>query len=168
MLRPFNSRKEVNMLRRAAYSRYKPIHSVDVVINERLYLCRHIINIANISEAIISNLHLTLRVVHFENMTFEDQVSSLRATNVLISMHGAGLSNIIFLQPGSTVIEILHPLLKAPFYRFLSLYASVNYIPIRDVIPLNDSCCNQLKWNPYLSMNLIVNEMAVIDAIVNL
>ena len=109
------------MIRNTAYSRFKPIPFIDVIINERLSRCRHIVNLLDLSGA-ISSMNLSHRVIHFENMTFAEQVSSLRFTRVLVSMHGAGLSNIIFLQPGSTVIELMHPLMSAPFYRFLSYY----------------------------------------------
>ena len=106
---------------------------------------------------VIASENLSHQVIHFENMTFAEQVSSLRFTRVLISIHGAGLSNIIFLQPGSTVIELMHPLLNAPFYRFLSYYASLNYILIKDVKPLNDFCVELHHWNLYFSYNLDMN-----------
>ena len=80
-------------------------------------------------------------------------------------MYEAGLTNIIFLQPGSTVIELMHPLMSAPFYRFLSLYASLNYILIKDVKPMNDSCSKSRSWSPYLNYNLEVNVKAIITAI---
>ena len=167
MLRPFNSRNALNMIRNTAYNRFKPISYVDVIINERLSRCRHIVNLLDLSEA-ISSLNLSHRVIHFEKMTFAEQVSSLRFTRILISMHGAGLSNIIFLQPGSTVIELMHPLMSAPFFRFLSLYASLNYILIKDVKPLNDSCAGIKSWSPYLSYNLDVNVTTIVAAIRNL
>ena len=155
------------MIRNTAYSRFKPIPFIDVIINERLSRCRHIVNLLDLSGA-ISSLNLSHRVIHFENMTFAEQVSSLRFTRVLISIHGAGLSNIIFLQPGSTVIELMHPLLNAPFYRFLSYYASLNYILIKDVKPLNDSCVELNHWSPYLYYNLDVNVTSIVAAIRNL
>ena len=167
MLHPFNSRKALNMIRNTAYSRFKPIPFIDVIINERLSRCRHIVNLLDLSGA-ISSLNLSHRVIHFENMTFAEQVSSLRFTRVLVSMHGAGLSNIIFLQPGSTVIELMHPLMSAPFYRFLSYYASLNYILIKDVKPLNDSCVELNHWSPYLYYNLDVNVTTIVAAIRNL
>ena len=52
MLHPFNSRVEVNMIRNAAYSRFKPIPPIDVIINERISRCRHIVNKLNLSEDI--------------------------------------------------------------------------------------------------------------------
>ena len=164
MLRPFNSKKELNLIRNTAYSRFKPIPFVDVTINERLSSCRHIVNLNDLSKAIHS-LNLSHQVIHFEKMKFAEQVSSLRFTRVLISMHGAGLSNIIFLQPGSTVIELMHPLMSAPFFRFLSLYASLNYILIKDVKPMNDSCVDPKHWSPYLYYNLEVNVKAIVTAI---
>ena len=168
MLHPFNSRVEVNMIRNAAYSRFKPIPPVDVIINERTSRCRHIVNLLDLSEA-ISSLNLSQRLIHFENMSFAEQVSSMRSTRVLISIHGAGLSNIIFLQPGSTLIELMHPLLRAPFYRFLSFYSSLNYILIRDVKSLSDSCSIQrTAWSPYIQPNLIVNVTTILTTITNL
>lgn len=164
MLRPFNSRKDLNRIRNTAYSRFKPIPYVDVIINERLSRCRRLVNLIDLSQA-ISSLNLSYRVIHFENMTFAEQVSSLRFTRVLISVHGAGLSNIIFLQPGSTVIELMHPLLNAPFYRFLSYYASLNYILIKDVKPVSDSCAKRHDWSPYLSYNLQANVTTIVEAI---
>ena len=164
MLRPFNSRNAINRIRNTAYSRFKPILSVDVTINERSSRCRHIVNLNDLSKA-IQSLNLSHQVIHFEDMTFAEQVSSLRFTRVLISIHGAGLTNIIFLQPGSTVIELMHPLMRAPFYRFLSLYASLNYILIKDVKPVNDSCSKSRSWSPYLNYNLEVNVKAIITAI---
>ncbi len=155
------------MIRNTAYSRFKPIPFIDVIINERLSRCRHIVNLLDLSGA-ISSMNLSHRVIHFENMTFAEQVSSLRFTRVLISIHGAGLSNIIFLQPGSTVIELMHPLMSAPFYRFLSYYASLNYILIKDVKPLNDSCVELNHWSPYLYYNLDVNVTTIVAAIRNL
>ena len=155
------------MIRNTAYSRFKPIPFIDVIINERLSRCRHIVNLLDLSGA-ISSMNLSHRVIHFENMTFAEQVSSLRFTRVLVSMHGAGLSNIIFLQPGSTVIELMHPLMSAPFYRFLSYYASLNYILIKDVKPLNDSYVELNHWSPYLYYNLDVNVTTIVAAIRNL
>ena len=164
MLHPFNSRVEVNMIRNAAYSRFKPIPPIDVIINDRTSRCRHIVNILDLSE-VISSLNLSQWLIHFEIMSFAEQDSSKQSTRVLISIHGAGLSNIIFLQPGNTVIELMHPLLRALFYRFLSLYSSLNYILIRDVKSLNDSCVSQRSWSPYIQSNLIVNMTTILTII---
>lgn len=43
--------------------------------------------------------------VCFEDFTFEDQLRLCASANVLVSMHGAGLSNMLFMPEHSTVVE---------------------------------------------------------------
>jgi capsular polysaccharide biosynthesis protein len=43
--------------------------------------------------------------VCFEDFTFEDQLRLCASANVLVSMHGAGLSNMIFMPEQATVVE---------------------------------------------------------------
>ena len=163
MLRPFNSKNELNLIRNTAYSRFKPIPFVDVTINERSTRCRHIVNLNDIKSHSVS-----------ESESSSDSFwgYDICWTSVFITIHKSidfnawsRLSNIIFLQPGSTVIELMHPLMSAPFYRFLSHYASLNYILIKDVKPMNDSCVDRRFWSPYLSCNLQANVPTIIEAI---
>jgi hypothetical protein len=46
-------------------------------------------------------------VLHAEELTFAEQVSLMAETALLVSIHGAGLTNSIFMPRGSSVIEIL-------------------------------------------------------------
>lgn len=43
----------------------------------------------------------------FEDFSFEEQVSLMHETAVLISIHGAALTNMVFMQPGGRIIELL-------------------------------------------------------------
>lgn len=69
---------------------------------------------ANTYRRRISNEHEILpiinnygfEVIHPENISFEEQVKLFYSTAVLVGLHGAGLTNMIFMQPGSTIIEI--------------------------------------------------------------
>lgn len=47
--------------------------------------------------------------VFTEELTFEDQVDLFRSADIVFGPHGAGLSNIFFCRPGSTVIELFYP-----------------------------------------------------------
>lgn len=49
---------------------------------------------------------VTVSEAHFENMTFAAQRAAMRATDVLVASHGAGLTNVVFLRPGTSVIEV--------------------------------------------------------------
>lgn len=47
------------------------------------------------------------KVARFEDMQFAEQVSVMQETNVLISIHGAGLSNLMFMDESASVIELV-------------------------------------------------------------
>jgi len=49
-------------------------------------------------------------VVDTAGMSPKDQVRLFEQTDVLIAQHGAGLSNMVFMKPGTTVIEVKPPL----------------------------------------------------------
>merc|ERR1719152_1066530 len=45
-------------------------------------------------------------IVDLEGMGIEEQIHQFATTQVVVGQHGAGLSNLMFMQPGTTVIEI--------------------------------------------------------------
>lgn len=53
--------------------------------------------------------------VHFEDLSFAEQVALMLETAVLVGVHGANLANLMFMQPGARVVELanedrfLHP-----------------------------------------------------------
>ncbi|KFH40592.1 EGF domain-specific O-linked N-acetylglucosamine transferase-like protein [Hapsidospora chrysogenum ATCC 11550] len=50
--------------------------------------------------------HISLEVVDFEKLTFPRQLDVVRRTDVLVGVHGAGLAHMLFLRPGSVIVEI--------------------------------------------------------------
>lgn len=60
-----------------------------------------------INKTAIEGLCLHIRSVEYEKMSFVEQAAMMRWADVLITAHGAALANLIFLRPGSTVIEIV-------------------------------------------------------------
>lgn len=51
--------------------------------------------------------HYGCEVVYFEDMSFYDQVKTMANCAIFIGMHGAGLTNMLFMPRGSGVIELL-------------------------------------------------------------
>jgi hypothetical protein len=59
-------------------------------------------------QKVIENLRkIGAEVVYLEDLIFSDQVRLLTETRLLISIHGAGLTNLVFMRPGGNVIELL-------------------------------------------------------------
>lgn len=50
---------------------------------------------------------LGVDVCHFEDLDFDGQVKLMQETRCLISIHGAGLTNMMFMPEGGSVIEII-------------------------------------------------------------
>ncbi|KAJ9206950.1 hypothetical protein DTO021D3_1686 [Paecilomyces variotii] len=51
--------------------------------------------------------HVTVRAVDFASISFREQLQIVRTTDVLVGVHGAGLTHALFLKPNSVVVEIL-------------------------------------------------------------
>lgn len=62
-----------------------------------------------------------------ERLTFVQQVSVVSSSQLMVGLHGSGLVNSIFLQPGSVVIDLLpHNYLELEWHNFASK-AGVNF-----------------------------------------
>jgi capsular polysaccharide biosynthesis protein len=64
--------------------------------------------ISNEEELIPLLVNVGFECVQMEKLSFKEQRDLMRETSVLLSIHGAGLANMIFMQEGSKVVE-LHP-----------------------------------------------------------
>jgi hypothetical protein len=77
----------------------------------------------NIQEMVKSVSNLTqgkVTIYDFEGISFQKQVSIMFSSDIIITSHGAALTNIVFMKPCSVVIEILPWLYhgKRFFHRF--------------------------------------------------
>ena len=146
---------EVDLLRNAAYSRYpRSLGNTFFTIIKRDSRCRRILN-HNQMEKLVRSFNRTVSVVQFEGKSFGEQVDIMRSTQVLITVHGAALTNIVFMPPGGTLIEIIHPELNAPFYKYMSFYSSLRYVEFRGIV--KTEACVSSSWNRNLQKNLQIN-----------
>lgn len=65
--------------------------------------------------------------VHLEDMSFLGQVELFHSASVILSQHGAGLTNIVFAQKGTMIIEIFEPEFVNPCYAFLCKKTGLDY-----------------------------------------
>lgn len=79
----------------------KPVKKV--YISRSKAVRRSIVNEEDVIQELVG---LGFDVVHMETKTFEEQVELMKQTAVLISCHGAGLANLLFMNHGCAVFEL--------------------------------------------------------------
>ena len=78
-------------------------------LGERIYVSRSRMKkrrIANESEVIPLLESFGFNTIFFEDYTFEQQVSISKNAKILVGAHGAGLTNALFMNPQSSLLEI--------------------------------------------------------------
>ncbi len=65
--------------------------------------------------------------VFLEDFSFDEQVQLLHEANIVLGIHGAGLTNILFMQPGSHIINLISDQHHEFCYLSIASVANVNY-----------------------------------------
>jgi glycoprotein 2-beta-D-xylosyltransferase len=69
------------------------------------HMPRTLKNIESLREA-VERAGGEVKVVRFEQLSFGEQLLEVREADVLVGIHGAGLSHVLFMSPGSTMVEL--------------------------------------------------------------
>lgn len=94
-------------LRAILLAKFPPLPQAD--LGERIYISRagasrrRVINEAEVATYIREQ---EFAVVQLENYSFAEQVSIMARARVMVSIHGAGLTNMLFMPVGSKVLEL--------------------------------------------------------------
>ena len=123
--------------RRTVYTQFNiPIENVPktphhvVILDRPQNRGRHFANL-DAMKAIITKYNVEPEyVVITTDMTYAEQVELMARTGVLVTMHGAGLMNEIFMPPGSTVIEIFPVHHKHVLYERIAHYSGVYHFKV--------------------------------------
>ena len=92
---------------------------------------RRIINQEELHNAMKSVPNVTVTMIDFSTLSFTEQLKVVVNTDILVSIHGAGLTHILFLQEGSAVLELYH--CENPnCYSRLSQLSNIKYFTIDD------------------------------------
>jgi hypothetical protein len=114
------------------------MHDFDTLISPlRLLLiqrafgkARHMVNIADVKNALQRDPRYNVSVIDFDYTTPRFQVETFSDADVVVAVHGAALTNIIFMKPGSALVEIL-PYKASPFFFMrIAKRLSISYFPI--------------------------------------
>jgi hypothetical protein len=72
-------------------------------------------------------LNYNFEVINLELLSVKQQGELLSQAEMVISPHGSGLSNLVFCQPKTKVIEIFAPNYVYPCYWLVSNLVNLNY-----------------------------------------
>jgi capsular polysaccharide biosynthesis protein len=101
----------------------------NLVERKRIYVSRRNASRAPSNEKEIEE---TLELIGFQiidcnEMTLFEQFKAFREAEIVVGPHGAGLSNVIFCEPGVKIIELIPPAFHNPCYREISSLAGFHY-----------------------------------------
>lgn len=109
-------------LQKTIYKNFNITPSIDNK-NERIYISRSLANsrkIINTTEVETILQEYNFRSYSLEELSFREQVTLFAKAEAVVAPHGAGLTNLMFAQPGTFVLELFEPALKAPCFYILS------------------------------------------------
>ena len=104
-------------------SAFIPPNIGNLTPGRRIYLSREKASYRNVINQ--DKLFQCLKPLNFESvvletLSFSEQVELMATASVVIAPHGAGLSNIVFCQPRTKIIELFHPDYVPIYYRVIS------------------------------------------------
>ncbi|RZK45337.1 MAG: glycosyltransferase family 61 protein [Hymenobacter sp.] len=75
-------------------------------------------------------------IMYFEEMDFEQQVKAMQSAAVVIGVHGANLTNVLFMRAGAQVVELLNEQLPNSCYFQLASNLNLNYqvLPCKPIL----------------------------------
>lgn len=97
---------------------------------ERLYISRALATrrrVLNEDEVMDLLSRFGFKILTMETLTVLEQAAVMATAEVVISLHGAALTNLVFCSPGCKVIEIFAPHYVNPCYRALCNLMNLDY-----------------------------------------
>ena len=96
---------------------------------EKIYICREskYRRVINEEEIIAALREQGFAIVRLESLSFLEQVALFAGAKMVISPHGSGLTNIVFCQPGTKVLELFPSTYIVRFYWKLSNFVNLDY-----------------------------------------
>ena len=71
--------------------------------------------------------NIGFKLVEFEKYSFDDQFSIASNCKIMLGYHGAGLTNLLFMKPGSKLIEIMNKFYDHPHMEIFSNSQDLEY-----------------------------------------
>jgi capsular polysaccharide biosynthesis protein len=102
----------------------------EVTASRRVYVSRQRAmkrRLANAREVSAPLEAAGFELVEAEDLTFQAQVALAAQTRVLVAVHGAGLTNMVFMRRGTHVVELANPRYPSPAFYALASALGLRY-----------------------------------------
>ncbi len=104
--------------------------------------------------------------VQMEALTVLEQAALMQSAEAVISIHGAGLTNIVFCEPGTRIIEILPCQTLLPYFWVIAQQCHLSYYALQAQVCRSPSVC-QLLQTPYLDREDVVVDLGSVEQLLN-
>lgn len=107
-LAPYSAQYNPSIMRRLAQLLKDPVN-LNVNFGSRLYVSRKNATrrkVVNEDDVMLTLSHFGFKTVLLEDLCLDEQIAIMHNASAVVSIHGAGLTNIIFCQPGTNVLEL--------------------------------------------------------------
>lgn len=116
---------------RAPFFDYCRTHTIDKTrYGEKIYITRANSNERPlVNELEVQKLMLThgFGIVAMENYSLQEQMAIARNAKIMVSPHGAGLSNMVFSQKGTAIVELIPDRYMTPLFKQLAIDCNHRY-----------------------------------------
>ena len=164
----FSNVVETRWIRQQAYSycQLPSSNSSSITILSRKGVRRQLLNENEIAES-LENRGYRVIVRNFGNQSYCDQVHAMQLSRGVISNHGAQLTNLLFLQPGSFVIEIFNSLFYLDIYEGLARQAEVQYVAFRNatIVNMPGEKVRQFWYHPYVHCDVVADPLSIVHLV---
>lgn len=108
--------------------------------------------IANKDELLSLLREYNIKPIKLENFSFLEQVEIFNSAKLIVGIHGAGLSNLVYSQKGTKVVELFQHDFGLPSFWYLANLMALDYYCVGEKNPFEDEIIRKNKFN-----DLIVN-----------
>jgi len=117
---------------------FLPPDSAQVTPGRRFYISRaraSVRRLINEREVVQVLAPLGFETVYLEEVSVQEQAALFAQADVVVSLHGSGLTNLVFCQPGTTVIELFSPEYVYPCYWLIANWRQLHYYYLLGSVP---------------------------------
>lgn len=148
-----------------------PEKFITKIFPERIYLTRSKAKcrkIQNENEIIKILIQYKFTIVDFDELSFWEQVACMNNVKNFVSIHGAGMSNIIFMKQGTKVLELINKQYAEkeytfPFWKMASLLDLKYYMQFGNTVTKTNKLIKGCNSTNYNYSDFLVNQNIYID-----